>query len=827
MSDQRLRIFISSKMQELAAEREAIKAALDELHVEAWVFEKDAGARPQTIQETYLEEVEAADLYIGLFWKGYGPYTIEEYEHAEMLGMDCLIYEKRDDIQGQRDSELQAFLDRISAVENGLTIKWFNTPDDLRKFVKEDVAAWQARIIRQGRKFSSQEVYVGVPPMPPHFVGRGDLVQKMVRQFRSGEDLAVEGLPGVGKTTLAVALARHLRVRRNFKDGILWASLGPHADLASTLTSWAEALKLDITRSISEPERAQAIRDAIGQKRMLLVIDDVWDFNAAEALRCGGPNCCHLVTTRDKSIARKLVGTAWVKSLPTLDEDQAYELLEALAPEACTADPDAVRSLGVAVDGLPLAIRLIGGYLAAPEHSMFPDLFPDLSDEALAELKDPKKRLQLAEQRLGVLSGEKITLQDTIALSLHGLPNQAKTAFYALGAFAPKPARFGREAADAVTRASGSTLSLLAARNLLEIEPKERQLAVHPTIADVARTKLDEAAAARHREHYWSLIIGCQSPVDRLFLISKVYQQLWQAWQFLPEDASLLDWLSTMRPYFYHSHLYKEHLEWEKRAVVMATNLKLHDEKAYLLAQIAFLYGRLCQWESAIEYSKQALPLLEEIGDRAGFARTLLNIGRFYYELGKSEKVSDYILRAIPICKEAGDTWALNHVKIELSRFYRDAGKAKEAAAVLEGLDSAGEATIDITSVALAQNSIEINYLKKTSLPLMVLESFMRKDEPHEFSGTIAIGVKREDGSFDYWKAVFSEGKTVQTVFLDHNPSDADACLLLSEKGAYNLVAQSSVDVSELGLLECSGNLDLLDQFSKYISRDKKNGERS
>jgi len=82
-------------MQELAPERQAIKAALNGLKVDAWVFEQDAGARAEPIQKAFLGEVEAADLYIGLFWKGYGEYSIEEYEHAQQLGKDCLIYEKR------------------------------------------------------------------------------------------------------------------------------------------------------------------------------------------------------------------------------------------------------------------------------------------------------------------------------------------------------------------------------------------------------------------------------------------------------------------------------------------------------------------------------------------------------------------------------------------------------------------------------------------------------------------------------------------------------------------------------------------------------------
>lgn len=145
----RLRVFVSSKMQELAPEREAIKVALDELKVDAWVFEQDAGARPESMEKTFLEEVEAADLYIGLFWKGYGDYTIEEYEYARKLGKDCLIYEKRAGLNGQRDPTLQAFLDQLSNVKDGVTIKWFDDCIQLSEAIKDDVAKWQARIVRE------------------------------------------------------------------------------------------------------------------------------------------------------------------------------------------------------------------------------------------------------------------------------------------------------------------------------------------------------------------------------------------------------------------------------------------------------------------------------------------------------------------------------------------------------------------------------------------------------------------------------------------------------------------------------------------------------
>jgi hypothetical protein len=148
---ERLRVFVSSKMEELGPERQAIKTALNNLKVDGWMFEEDAGARPQTIRQTFLEEVKAADLYVGVFWKGYGDYTIEEYEHSCKLGKDCLIYEKRPDLEG-RDPRLQSFLDRVGQVETGLTIQRFETPEELAEIIQQDVQRWQVRKVRERYK---------------------------------------------------------------------------------------------------------------------------------------------------------------------------------------------------------------------------------------------------------------------------------------------------------------------------------------------------------------------------------------------------------------------------------------------------------------------------------------------------------------------------------------------------------------------------------------------------------------------------------------------------------------------------------------------------
>ena len=88
----------------------------------------------------------------------------------------------------------------------------------------------------------------------------------------------------MGKTTLAIALCRHKGVLRHFTDGVLWGGLGTQPDVASILTRWGDALGEDISGFVSDAEKSRAVRDAIGTRRMLLVIDDAWDIAPASSM---------------------------------------------------------------------------------------------------------------------------------------------------------------------------------------------------------------------------------------------------------------------------------------------------------------------------------------------------------------------------------------------------------------------------------------------------------------------------------------------------------------------------------------------------------------
>ena len=693
MGARRLRAFISSKMEELALERKTIRAALAELSIDAFVFETDAGSRPYSIQQTYLNELEAANLYVGVFWKGYGKYTIEEFEHAQTLGMDCLIYEKREEVGSGRDPELQAFLDRIGQVETGLTIRWFHTSEELSQFVKEDVSGWQFEIIEEVTKPTAPAVYHGMPSKPPpDFVGRNQEIERMVRQLRSGKDLAVEGLPGVGKTTLAVAIVHHPGIRRRFKEGVLWASLGLNADMASALMNWANALERagilneDVSLVPGLLERAQVLRNAIGERRMLLVIDDVWDIEIANTLRCGGPNCCHLVTTRDKGIARGFAGLDYAESLPTLDETQAPQLLRKLAPEACDSDPEGAAALAKAVGGLPLAIRLIGGYLAAADSSMFADIFTNLRADAFAEMTNPQKRLQLAGQRLGMLSGEKVALGDTIALSLDGLPEASRNAFYKLGAFAPKPERFSLEAAGAVTEADDRSLSFLAARNLLEVDRASRRFSLHPIIADVARAKLEQSTLNRHREYYLTFAHENAGQWQR---VEDVYGQIRRAWQQASDDQTLFPFLTILENFQIKRGLSSETLAWAERAIRVAESQDFKPAIARVYMIMGIAYNRIGYRDKALGCQQQALAIWEGLEERSGDeetslyrscqVETLINVGYTLGNLGQPDEALSELEKALALA-EAGDNRASQaEILLLFGPILRDHGRPARA----------------------------------------------------------------------------------------------------------------------------------------------------
>ena len=68
--DQRLRVFVSSTLEELAAERRAVRDAVTRLRLVPVMFE--LGARPHPPREVYRAYLAQSQVFIGIYWQRYG-----------------------------------------------------------------------------------------------------------------------------------------------------------------------------------------------------------------------------------------------------------------------------------------------------------------------------------------------------------------------------------------------------------------------------------------------------------------------------------------------------------------------------------------------------------------------------------------------------------------------------------------------------------------------------------------------------------------------------------------------------------------------------------
>ena len=67
--DQRLRVFVSSTLQEVADERQAAREAITQLRLAPVMFE--LGARPHPPKDLYRAYLEQSDIFIGIYWQKY------------------------------------------------------------------------------------------------------------------------------------------------------------------------------------------------------------------------------------------------------------------------------------------------------------------------------------------------------------------------------------------------------------------------------------------------------------------------------------------------------------------------------------------------------------------------------------------------------------------------------------------------------------------------------------------------------------------------------------------------------------------------------------
>jgi tetratricopeptide (TPR) repeat protein len=105
---------------------------------------------------------------------------------------------------------------------------------------------------------------------------------------------------------------------------------------------------------------------------------------------------------------------------------------------------------------------------------------------------------------------------------------------------------------------------------------------------------------------------------------------------------------------------------------------------AITLINIGAVHRSRGDLQAALDYYLQALPIFQEIGDRAGEATTLNNIGMVHDSRGDLQAALDYSQQALPIVREVGDRAGEAMTRYNIAMVHRGAGRLVEAVAELE-----------------------------------------------------------------------------------------------------------------------------------------------
>lgn len=548
---------------------------------------------------------------------------------------------------------------------------------ELKKISEDWVPTNQANNDSPHNKNYNQKIPFLAPALPPHrIIGRDAILNELAQYLFTNDSLALfalDGLPGVGKTSLAIALAHYPSVMEHFADGILWVGLGREPNIFSKLGHWAQALGIKSTivaNMLTAGERVNAIHDAIGNKKYLLVIDDAWQKEAALAFKLGGPYCAHLVTTRLPEVASQFAGNQAFKVME-LSEDDGFELLRHLAPEAVNAEPFEARQLVKSVGGLPLALTLMGNYLRAKTfRGQSRRLY-----EALQTLKESKSRLTLSEPQAILGShpslpiGTHISLQVVIGVSDESLSNSARHALRALAAFPPKPNTWSEAAALAVCAVPEETLDELIDSGLLEISDKDRYT-LHQTISDYALETNDDLYSAKERLATFFLTYVEQNK-DKYELLSLELINIQGALEIAFEHqqaALLVNGITNVYPYLESRGLY----DLAEKYLAFANQLIKSEDATDLEVKILLNMGRLAHkrnnYRLAEEYWQQGLKIAQKIPKDEIAIDLLSGLSGISSEKGDYFQSEGYLQKALALSNKIGDQNKIIRVLYNLGR---------------------------------------------------------------------------------------------------------------------------------------------------------------
>ena len=243
----------------------------------------------------------------------------------------------------------------------------------------------------------------------------------------------IVGMGGLGKTTLARLIYNDKRVKENF-DLKAWVCVSENYNyfrIAKTIFEEVTSSACDIqTMNLLQNK----IREKFMEKKVFLVLDDVWNENyddwveLLKVFRCGAQEIKIIVTTRSEKVALK-VCTLSAYILNELSIQECWSLFEKHAfKNGCSSEFPILEEIGRQIvqkcKGLPLAAKTLGGLLRIEE--------------------DPRKWTEVLKSNIWDLPTENNSILPALRLSYHYLPPHLKRCF-AYCSILPKDYEFKKE----------------------------------------------------------------------------------------------------------------------------------------------------------------------------------------------------------------------------------------------------------------------------------------------------------------------------------------------------------------------------------------------
>jgi predicted ATPase len=527
--DQRLRVFVSSTLRELAEERAAVRAAIERLRLAPVMFE--LGARPHPPRELYRSYLAQSDVFVGIYADSYGWVApdeevsgLEDEYNLAPRGMPKLIYIKKSE---HREARLEQLIARIRSDDTAAYLP-FQDADELGQRVAGDLASLLAERFDETRDDSTRSaanedrtsVAARLPVPYTSTIGReSDLAHlRDVLARGSYRVVSLIGPGGVGKSRLAIEAA--LANEDLFPEGTYFVPLEGVREPGLLLPTIAHALGIRDNGEVGLEER---ISHALEGQKVLIVLDNFEQIVDSAPLLVRlydlAPRAIFLVTSR---VVLRIRGEQVyeVGSLPTpdpalpatpdrtrrsaacalfLDRAEAAKPGFAVTEENASAIAEICRRL----EGMPLAIELAAAKVRI------------LTPAGIAQRLDASLPLLTAAAR--DLPERHRTMRATIDWSVSLLPEEERQLLYDLGVFAT---RFTLDAVEAIgvgrswgDQSLDALTSLVDASLVRQVEVRGRS--VFALLAIVREYALDElrergetgTMRGAHADHYLAFVL--------------------------------------------------------------------------------------------------------------------------------------------------------------------------------------------------------------------------------------------------------------------------------------------------------------------------------